>query len=75
MLFTSAIVFLDDVLLLSRKFQQHIGRLRMVFDKVRQAKLRMNGIKCPFAVREVKYLGHILSGKGISVDPAKPMLL
>ena len=31
----------------------------------------MNGKKCRFAVREVKYLGHILSGKGISVDPAK----
>ena len=71
MLFTSAIVYLDDVLLLSRNFKQHIGHLRMVFDKFRQAKLRMNGKKCRLAVREVKYLGHILSGKGISVDPGK----
>ena len=43
LLFTSATVYLDDVLLLSRNFEQLIGHLSMVFAKFRQAKLRMNG--------------------------------
>jgi len=71
MLFTSAIVYLDDILILSRDFNEHVTHLKMVFDKFREAKLRMNGKKCKFAVTQVKYLGHILSGAGISVDPAK----
>jgi len=45
MLFTAAVVYLDDVLILSRNFEQHMSHLRMVFDKFRQAKLRMNGKK------------------------------
>ena len=43
----------------------------MVLDKFSQAKLRMNGKKCKFAVTQVKYLGHILSGSGVAVDPSK----
>ena len=71
MLFQYAIVYLDDVLLLSRNFNEHMRHLQMVFDKFRQAKLRMNGKKCKFAVTQVKYLGHILSGSGVAVDPSK----
>jgi len=71
MLFKYAIVYLDDVLLLSRNFNEHMRHLQMVFDKFRQAKLRMNGKKCKFAVTQVKYLGHILSGSGVAVDPSK----
>ena len=36
-----------------------------------RSKLRMNGKKCKLAVKQVKYLGHILPGAGIAVDPAK----
>jgi len=71
MLFKSAIVYLDDILILSHNFNDHINHLIMLFNKFRHAKLRMNGKKCKFAVKQVKYLGHILSGSGIAVDPAK----
>ena len=71
MLFTSAIVYLDDVLLLSKDFEQHYSHLLMLCAKFRQARLRMNGKKCKFAMQKVKYLGHILSRDGISVDSAK----
>ena len=71
MLFKSAIVYLDDILILSHNFNDHINHLRMLFNKFRDAKLRMNGKKCKFAVKQVKYLGHILPGAGIAVDPAK----
>jgi len=43
----------------------------MVFDKFRQANLRMNGKKCNFAVEQVTYLGHILSADGVAADPSK----
>ena len=43
----------------------------MLFNKFRDAKLRVNGKKCELAVKQVKYLRHILPGAGIAVDPAK----
>jgi len=71
MLFTAAIVYLDDVLILSKNFEQHLLHLQMVFDKFRQANLKMNGKKCNFALKQVKYLGHILSADGVTADPGK----
>jgi len=71
MLFKYAIVYLDDVLILSRNFTEHLCHLRMVFQKFRQSNLRMNGKKCKFAADQVKYLGHILSGSGVAVDASK----
>jgi len=71
MLFKYAIVYLDDVLILSRNFTEHLCHLRMLFQKFRQSNLRMNGKKCKFAVDQVKYLGHILSGSGVAVDSSK----
>ena len=71
MLFKYAIVYLDDVLVLSRNFTEHMCHLRMLFQKFRQSNLRMNGKKCKFAVDQVKYLGHILSGSGVAVDSSK----
>ena len=43
----------------------------MLFQKFRDANLRMNGSKCSFAQDEVKYIGHILSKDGIRIDPSK----
>jgi len=75
MLFTASIVYLDDVLILSKNFEQHLTHLEMVFHKFRQANLRMNGMKCNFAVEQVKYLGHILSAEGMAVDPGKTEII
>ena len=75
MLFTSAIVYLDDVLLLSKNFEQHLTHLEMVFERFRKAKLHMNGKKCKFDVNEVRYLGHILSAAGVSVDRQKTEII
>ena len=71
MLFKYAIVYLDDVLILSRNFKEHLCHLAGLFQKFRQSNLRMNGKKCKFAVDQVKYLGHILSGSGVAVDSSK----
>ena len=60
MLFKSAIVYLDDVLIISKDFSNHYRHLHMLFQKFRDANLRMNGKKCNFAIDHVKYIGHIL---------------
>ena len=71
MLFKCAIVYLDDILLMSCDFPEHYKHLDMLFHKFREANLRMNGKKCSFAKDEVKYIGHILSKHGVQIDPSK----
>jgi len=61
--------------LLSKNFEQHLTHLEMVFERFRKAKLHMNGRKCKFAVNEVRYLGHILSAAGVSVDRQKTEII
>ena len=75
MLFTASTVYLDDVLILSKNVEQHLSHFQMVFYKFRQANLRMNGMKCNFAVEQVKYLGHILSAESVAVDPGKAEII
>jgi len=71
MVFESAIVYLDDILLIDRDFPEHYKNLEKLFQRFRAANLRMNGKKCFFAKTEVKYIGHILSKDGIRIDPSK----
>ena len=70
MVFESAIVYLD-ILLIGRDFPEHYNNLEKLFQRFRDANLRMNGKKCSFAKTEVKYIGHILSKDGIRIDPSK----
>ena len=70
-LFSYALCYVDDVLLFSRSPEQHIEHLSEVFDRFRQANLRLNPSKCKFALRQVTYLGHVLSKDGVACDPSK----
>jgi len=70
MLFKCAIVYLDDILLMSCDFPEHYKYLEMLIHKFK-ANLRMNGKKCSFAKDELKYIGHILSKHGVQIDPSK----
>jgi hypothetical protein len=42
--------------------EQHLNHLEQVFNRVRDANITLKPIKCEFAMKEVKYLGHIMSG-------------
>ncbi len=64
-------VYLDDVIVFSATFSQHLERLGNVFDRFRTSGLKLKPSKCSFAKEEVKYLGHIVSREGIQPDPAK----
>ena len=59
------LLYLDDIIVFSRSFEEHMERLRKVFEKLRNAGLKLNPSKCQFFKSSVKYLGHVVSAKGI----------
>ena len=63
--FNFAIAYLDDIIIFSKTPQEHLSHIRKVFEKLRSAKLSMKMSKCNFFSKEIQYLGHILSAKGI----------
>lgn len=65
------LIYLDDILVYSRTFDDHLFHLRQVFDRLGQANLKLKPSKCHFACAKVQYLGHIVSGDGVAPDPEK----
>ncbi|KAJ9517687.1 hypothetical protein QJQ45_003988 [Haematococcus lacustris] len=66
-----ALVYLDDILVMSKDSEEHLVHLRRVFDLLRKNKFYAKLSKCEFMQRTLKFLGHIISAHGISVDPCK----
>ncbi|WMV32801.1 hypothetical protein MTR67_026186 [Solanum verrucosum] len=65
------VVFIDDILIYSHSEEEHMGHLRVVLQRLREEKLYAKYEKCEFWLREVAFLGHVVSGDGIKVDPKK----
>ena len=65
------IVYLDDIIIFSDTKEEHIKRLEAVFQKLMAAGLKLKPTKCFFFRDEIEYLGHVVSGKGISTNPKK----
>ncbi|KAG8479786.1 hypothetical protein CXB51_029317 [Gossypium anomalum] len=65
------VVFIDDILVYSRDEEEHVEHLRTVLQILREKQLYAKFSKCEFWLREVGFLGHIVSGEGIRVDPSK----
>lgn len=63
--------YLDDIIIFSNSFSEHLGHLRQIFDRLRQAGLKLQAKKCTFGQKEVRYLGHVVSENGIATDPDK----
>ena len=68
---TFAFGYLDDILVYSPDMETHLEHLRILFMRLRQADLKLNEIKCNFLKKHIQYLGHIVSGKGITPMPEK----
>ena len=66
----SVLAFLDDVLVLGKDFQDHLANLRDVLDRFREHNLKLKPRKCSLFQTEVKFLGRIVTGDSVSVDPA-----
>ena len=65
------IVFIDDILIYSRTPEEHERHLTIVLQTLREHKLYAKMSKCKFWMKEVKFLGHVVSEQGVVVDPAK----
>ena len=65
------VVFIDDILVYSKSEEEHKEHLRLVLEKLREHWLYAKFSKCEFWLKEVGFLGHVISGEGIAVDPSK----
>ncbi|KAL0556899.1 hypothetical protein IC582_005416 [Cucumis melo] len=68
---TFVIVFIDDILIYSKTEAEHEKHLRMVLQTLRDNRLYAKFSKCEFWLKQVSFLGHVVSKAGVSVDPAK----
>ena len=64
-----ALVYLDDVIVFGRNFEEHLKRLELVFKRLSENGLMIKGSKCNFFQKRVRFLGHITSESGVEVDP------
>jgi hypothetical protein len=65
------VVFIDDILVYSRSEEEHEEHLRLALQKLREHRLYAKLSKCEFWMKQVAFLGHVISKGGISVDPNK----
>ena len=68
---TFAFSYLDDILVYSPDMETHLTHLRSLFMKLQEADLKLKEVKCNFLKKHIQYLGHIVSGKGITPIPEK----
>jgi hypothetical protein len=65
------VVFIDDILVYSRSEEEHKEHLHLALQKLQEHKLYAKLSKCKYWMKQVAFLGHIMSKGGISVDPSK----
>ena len=65
------VIFIDDILVYSKNEQEHAHHLKIVLQTIREHQLYAKLSKCDFWLKEISFLGHIVSAEGIRVDPSK----
>ena len=66
-----AAAYLNDVIIHSNSWSDHLSHLQQVFDRIRKAKLTVKQRKCQFAMEKCNYLGHIVGSGQVQPDPSK----
>lgn len=69
--FTHLLIYLDDLIIFSKTFDEHLEQLQLVFDRLQQHGLKLKPSKCQLVRKEVQYLGHLVSAEGVRTDPEK----
>lgn len=67
----NVLVYLDDIIIVSQTFSEHLAQLKELFQRLRAAHLKINIEKCKFCVPQLRYLGHLVDRNGIHTDPEK----
>src|SRR5206468_11987674 len=65
------LVYLDDIILMSRTVEEHLERLVLILDRLRGAGLKLKPSKCKLLQKTISFLGHIVSEQGVATDPEK----
>ena len=65
------LVYIDDLIIFSRSFDEHLLHLEQVFKRLREANVKLKPSKYHFVKPQVEYLGHIVSAEGLRPNPAK----
>jgi transposase InsO family protein len=65
------LVYIDDIMVFSSSFEEHLEHLREVFERLKAANFTIKLSKCYFGKSEAQYLGHIVSRDGVKPDPSK----
>ena len=66
-----AMAYLDDIIIFSKNEAEHLEHIEIIFQKLKEAGLKLKESKCDFFKKEIHYLGHLISDKGIYPLPEK----
>ena len=70
---STCLIYLDDVVVFGKTFQEHLSRLEAVLARIQNAGLKLKPRKCHFFQNHVEFLGHIISAEGIFPNPQNTM--
>ena len=66
-----AVMYLDDIIIFSKDEEGHLEHLRIIFQRLKEAGLKLKRSKCDFMKTQIQYLGHLISSSGIQLLPEK----
>ena len=66
-----AVTYLDDIIIFSKDEEEHLEHLRIIFQRLKEASLKLKRSKCDFMKTQIQYLGHLISSSGIQPLPEK----
>ena len=66
-----AVTYLDDIVIFSKNEEEHLEHLRIIFQRLKEAGLKLKRSKCDFMKTQIQYLGHLISSTGIQPLPEK----
>lgn len=69
--FKTVLVYLDDIIIFSKTFEEHVQHLDWVFSPLAQYGLKLKPSKCCLKRQKIQYLGHVVEAGGVSPDPGK----
>jgi len=70
-LYEFAVVYIDDIMIYSRTFEEHLEHIEKVLDKLREVNLMLKLKKCKWCEQDIEFLGHIVGRGGLRPDPNK----
>src|SRR6185437_13407390 len=69
------LVYLDDIIVFSKSFNEHLNHLQLVFNRIQSAGLKLKTNKCHFCRNKLNYLGYQITPDGISPDTQKTLAI